>query len=241
MGSGEDWLPIAERLSQDYYCLLPDLPGHGATPLDTDPGYESWSAGLQEVLLTHQVEYPCLVGYSLGGRLALYFSLKYPELVTRLVLESASPGIGDPQARNQRALRDTALSEQIRRDGLGPFISAWYDLPLFDSLNLHPKLKSELHRQRAMQPPQQMAAVLHALSPGRQPDLWLNLPEIRIPTLLIAGRLDQKYTDIVGEMAVIIPNSQAAFFAECGHNVHRECATRYVEKLRQWLGAKIDN
>jgi 2-succinyl-6-hydroxy-2,4-cyclohexadiene-1-carboxylate synthase len=235
MGSGEDWLPVAEQLSQNFYCLLPDLPGHGDTPLDASPGYETWSAALKGVLLDLEIERACLVGYSLGGRLALYFSLSYPEMVSQLVLESANPGISDPLERQQRATRDADLSARILEEGLDSFLSTWYDLPLFSSLEHHSDLKAELCQQRAQQSPQSMAAVLQALGPGLQPDLSARLPEIQVPTLLIAGHLDHKYTRIIHEMNQVIPNSQMFLLEGCGHNVHRECPARYLEELWRWL------
>ena len=241
MGTGEDWLPIAEVLSQDFYCLLPDLPGHGNTPLDAAPGYESWSAALQKMLLSHDIEQTTLVGYSLGGRLALHFSLTYPEIVTRLVLESANPGIGDPNERQKRIEWDETLSERILHEGLGAFLNTWYDLPLFESLNHHPGLKAKLRRERIRQSPQDVAAVLGALSPGRQPDLWPHLSRVQVPTLLIAGRLDQKYMGLLGEMNRVIPNSHFVLLDGCGHNVHLEDPDRYMEELQDWLIKTADH
>lgn len=235
MGSGEDWLPIAEGLSRDFYCLLPDLPGHGDTRLDPDPGYETWSAALKKVLLAHGIERTRLIGYSLGGRIGLYFSLNYPEIVTRLALESANPGISDPQERQRRAQWDDTLSRRIIQDGLEAFLDTWYDLPLFESLNRQPELKAELRRQRARQSPGDMAAVLKALSPGRQPDLTRRLAEIQAPTLLITGRLDLKYSQRMQEMDQAIPTSQLILLNDCGHNVHRERPKKYLEQMHEWL------
>ena len=118
MGSGEDWILIANGLSQDFYCLLPDLPGHGNTPLDADPGYESWTIALKKMILEKNIQKAGWIGYSLGGRLALHFTLTCPEMVTQLVLESANPGINDPKERQQRIQWDEALAKHIHDDGL---------------------------------------------------------------------------------------------------------------------------
>lgn len=235
MGTGEDWLPIAKHLSQNFYCLLPDLPGHGASPLDSNPSYETWSEELKGMILDKNIERISLLGYSLGGRLALYFNLANPEKVTQLVIESANPGISDSYERLQRATRDQVLSERILENGIESFLNEWYDLPLFESLNRYPALKAELRRKRGQQCPKDLAAVLSALSPGQQPDLWPLLSDIQVPTLLISGRLDQKYTSIMREMNQVFPNSQMILLDDCGHNVHRECPDRYLKELRDWL------
>jgi len=234
LGTGADWLDIAEALSQEFYCLLPDLPGHGENhlPPNTSPGYATWAAALQRTLRQHGLARVHLAGYSLGGRVALYFALTYPQMVASLALESTNPGIADPSKRAQRAAWDDDLARLIARQGLDAFLEYWYDLPLFDSLKKYPALWHELRRQRAGHSPEQISAVLRALSPGRQPDLWPRLPEIQARTLLYTGQLDPKYSRIIQEAATQIPNSRAVTLPECGHNAHRE-RPRQVKLLLQ--------
>ena len=243
MGLGQDWKKIALPLSERYYCLFPDLPGHGENLLDAQPGYVAWATALRETLHARGLKYVNLVGYSMGGRLALYFSLKYPEMVEGLVLESVNPGITAPEGRQERAVWDDKNAAKIQSEGLASFLIDWYEMPLFASLKNNPGLKDELRYQRALHNPENMARVIRHLSPGRQPSLWERLPDLSPSTLLVAGLLDEKYTKVSRQMAEIIPDCELALIPGCGHNAHLEQPDLYGEIIQKWLysGKDISN
>ncbi len=235
MGRGDDWLAVARRLARGFFCLLPDLPGHGENPIDTRPGYANWAMGLRRTLQEQGIARVRLVGYSLGGRLALYFALHQPEMVAALALESANPGIGDPAERARRAAWDEQNATHLLRSGMDAFLAYWYDLPVFASLERIPALKAELRRLRARQNPETMAAVVRALSPGRQPDLWPRLSELRMPLLAFTGAWDEKYTAIVRRIGKALPAAETAILPGAGHNAHREQPAATADLLRRWL------
>ncbi|MBC8334805.1 MAG: 2-succinyl-6-hydroxy-2,4-cyclohexadiene-1-carboxylate synthase [Anaerolineales bacterium] len=243
MGLGQDWKNIARPLSEKFYCLFPDLPGHGENPLDAQPGHVAWASALRDTLQIRSLKRAYLVGYSMGGRLALYFSLKYPELVEGLAMESTNPGITDPKERQARAAWDDNNKAHIQSKGLASFLTDWYEMPLFASLKNIPGLKDELRVQRAQQNPENMARVIRHLSPGRQPSLWERLPDLSPSTLLVAGLLDEKYTQVSRQMAEIIPDCELALIPACGHNAHLEQPDRYIEIIQKWLysGKNISN
>jgi len=235
MGTGADWMDVASRFSDRFYCLMLDLPGHGETPLDENISYEVWASLLKEDLFLLGIEKTHLIGYSMGGRLALYFALTYPEMVEKLVLESANPGIVDESERKERAALDDKLAARLRRDGMMAFLEFWYNIPLFASLNEYPTLKDELIHKRADQDPENMARVLSELSPGRQPELWSRLPTLQPPTLLVAGELDEKYCRITSQMAATLPKSTCVTLLKCGHNTHFENPSLFGDHLDAWL------
>ncbi len=235
MGTGDDWMAIVEELSDRFCCLMPDLPGHGETPLDVEPDYAAWASALRGELSAQGIEHLHLVGYSMGGRLALYFALTYPEMIEKLVLESANPGIIEEIERSQRAALDDKLAARIRQKGMKEFLGFWYSIPLFASLNRYPALKAELIHKRAGQHPESMARILSELSPGRQLELWSRLNEINVPTLLVAGELDEKYSDITYEMEGLISKSKRVILPACGHNTHLEEPLKFLTVLCEWF------
>src|SRR5207244_5173075 len=83
------------------------------------------------------------VGYSMGGRLCLRLALDRPEVVQRLVLVSASPGIQDDGERAARRDADERLARQIERDGADVFLERWIAQPLFATL---PRRIARAHR-----------------------------------------------------------------------------------------------
>ncbi len=235
MGTSADWTEITSRFSDRFYCLLPDLPGHGKTPLGDEVSYAAWTSLLKEELSAQGIEKTHLVGYSMGGRLALYFAMTYPEMVEKLVLESANPGIDAETERTERAALDDKLAARLRRDGMNAFLEFWYNIPLFASLNEYPALKDELIHKRADQNPENMARVLSELSPGRQPSLWARLTNLTMPTLLVAGELDEKYCRIIRQMAATKPDAKRVTLPGCGHNAHHENPDQFINILLEWL------
>lgn len=236
LGRGADWLPIARAFADRYHCLLPDLPGHGANlalPLDTPLNYSLLAEGLSATLPDSRPV--TLLGYSMGGRIALYFALRYPERVQTLILESTSPGLQSLSARTERARIDDLWAEKILLNGLPVFVDEWYRLPLFRSLQRQPALLETIKQQRRQNHPEWMAKIISELSPGRQPYLGKDLSKLFVPTLLLAGRLDEKYTAALPGFAAAIPQARALKIPFAGHTLHAERTERFIRILRAFL------
>ncbi len=236
MGSGADWLPIAQPLSKKYACILPDLPGHGHHLNFSQPlNFDAVTAELRQLVDLWGGGPVKLVGYSLGGRLALYFATRYPHLVDRLALEGASPGLVDPAARQQRAELDDRRAEQLRAGNLAEFVEQWYQLDLFSTLKNNPRRLAALKERRRQNNAQGLAAAISQLSPGRQPPLWDNLAGLPMPVLLLAGALDAKFSALATQMAAQIPQATVELVPQAGHNVHFEQPEQFTRRLAAFL------
>lgn len=217
---------------------MPDLPGHGdniqidiTAPLNFDILTE-WLSRLLDQIPVSKIH---LVGYSLGGRAALTFACRYPERILTLTLESANPGIADESERARRLAEDTARAKSILEDGMSAFVENWYHMPLFASLSTHPKKFTAIKESAKSNRPDWMAKVIRELSPGAQKPLWNLLPNLPMPVLLIAGKYDEKYVQIIHKMAEQIPIARHCIVPEAGHNVHAEQPERYVSLLHGFL------
>ncbi len=235
LGSGKSWLEIARPFSENYFCVLPDLPGHGDnifleinSPLNFD-ALTNWLYLLLDEIHAPKIH---LVGYSLGGRAALTFACRYPEKILTLTLESASPGIVDESERARRLTEDSARAESILKDGMSAFVEQWYRMPLFASLNSHPQKLSSIKESAEQNDPRWMAKIIRELSPGAQTPLWDFLPMLSFPVLLIAGAKDEKYAQVIHKMAERIPNCKHVIVPDAGHNVHVEQPGKFIEFFR---------
>src|SRR6516164_8577892 len=119
--------PLAERLAAARRVVAVDLPGHG--------GSGAISADLDEsaalVAAVADGEPFDLVGYSLGGRVALHAACRPPSNLRAVAVVSASPGIADPERRRARFERDVALAEALEADGdLDGFLRRWLAAPM---------------------------------------------------------------------------------------------------------------
>ncbi|MFZ0890477.1 MAG: alpha/beta fold hydrolase, partial [Candidatus Binataceae bacterium] len=135
-GSKESWRELREQLRATRRVVSLDLPGHGATEINGDRfqcSIESTARIVIEALDVLGIARFALVGYSMGGRLALSIALDYGARLERLVLESASAGIADPGERRQRQQADDELARFVESAGIEAFVNRWESMPLFES------------------------------------------------------------------------------------------------------------
>lgn len=240
MGSAQDWQAVAQICAQDYFCILVDLPGHGQNihlSQKAKLGFKAWSQALVSLADQLGLKSVCLIGYSLGGRLALHATLNFPTRWAALVLEGSNPGIEDPSARQARVESDEARAAQLQQEGMQAFVDRWYQMELFSSLQRRPDLLEAVKRQRAHNDPGWMAKVLRELSPGIQPSAWPQLANLRLPALLIAGELDGAYGAVVRRMRNQMPDAQALILPAAGHNAHLEQPQAFAAALLDFLSS----
>ncbi len=239
MGRGEDWQPIAEALQDAFYIIAPDLPYHGRSTMpdslvDHPPDFSTIVDALAQWLQNVGKPPVRLVGYSMGGRLALALTLEHPQLVERLVLESSSPGIPTESGRKKRRQSDAEVAAQILESDLEAFLRAWYQAPLWGSLSAHPNFE-QLIAQRKQNDPQQLVAALKALGTGSQPSYWPQLEALTLPVLLLAGEFDSRYIHIMDTMRRQLPHAYFQVVAQCGHNIHFEQPEIFIKLVRNFL------
>ena len=234
LGTGADWADLAARLP-NRRVLAPDLPGHGAAVEQPDRAY-IFEGAVEAILATLDaagVEQFALLGYSMGGRLALALALAAPTRVSALLLESASPGLRTEAERHERRRLDAERAEALRAD-LPRFLHDWYRLPLFATLS--PAQRSRLEAERARGDAAALAHALEGLGAGAQPDLWPELPHLAMPTTAIAGVLDAKFVAIARTMQASHPPMRVEVVPGAGHNVHVEAPEAFADIVQAVTG-----
>lgn len=239
-GSATSWLPQIQDLARTHRVLAVDLIGHGDSEAPPDPDRYSMKRCVEDLcrlLDTLDVERVDVLGYSMGGRVALQFAAAAaPERVRRLVLESASPGLESAEERAARIASDEALATSIERDGLEAFVDRWERQPLFASQAALPRDVWEWQRaQRLRNNPVGLANSLRGMGTGRQTSLWRRLTELRMPTLIITGELDTKYCEIGRQMAAAMPDARLVVVPDAGHTVHLEQPARFMQVVSAFL------
>jgi len=220
--------------------LAPDLLGHGSSPHPSEwTRYEMARAAADLSLLLDAScsEAVHLAGYSMGGRLALFFALNYPARVRTLCLVSASPGIAAAIEREERRDSDNALADQIERDGTAAFVDYWETLPMWESQqrSLSVGQRGQLRAQRLRNRPDGLANSLRGMGTGAQPVLLDELPFLDVPTLLIVGAEDGKFVAVNRQMAQRIPEVQEVVVPGAGHAVQLERPKEFARAaLKFW-------
>jgi len=240
LGSREDWAGLVKSFSDDYRCLLVDLPGHGEDrPLhENNYSIQGCAQALLHLFDELDIDRANIMGYSMGGRLALYFAVTFPDRCHRVILESSSPGLKTKPERDERTGNDEELAAKLEREGLDVFLKQWYDKPMFATLKEHPGKLSELLEQRRRCDPGGLALSLRMMSTGKQPSLWDKLTKISLPLLLLAGEQDIKFSGIARTMADLCPTAEVCIIANAGHNVHMEQPEQFVRIANDFLAGK---
>lgn len=225
-GDTTTWSRITDRLSATYQCISVDLVGHGRTDSPQDVRrytMDQVSEDLCCILDELGIKEAVLIGYSMGGRTALYFSLKYPHKVKSLLLESASPGLKTDEERADRRKKDQELAERIEREGMERFVDFWQEIPLFASQKrLSDTERSEIRNQRLNQSVTGLSNSLRGMGTGAQDSLWHKLDDLSIPVHLLVGELDEKFVRIAEIMKKRHPEFEIVTFSNTGHAIHVE-------------------
>ena len=199
----------------------PDLAGHGSGPHPSDVAAYSID-GMAEAVLGRHAEPVHLVGYSMGGRVALTAACRHPEQVRSLSLIGASAGLVDAEERSARAASDDALAAQIR-DDLEGFVDRWMANPLFATQSrLGDEFLAAARAQRLRNDPIALARSLRANSTGRMRPLHRDLPACTMPVALIAGADDAKFVAIARDLADAMPAASVHVIDGAGHAAHLE-------------------
>lgn len=238
-GSAETWRPFLPELAARWRVIVPDLIGHGRTAAPADAAryrMDECVADLLALLDWLGVGEFAVLGYSMGGRVALHLALAVPKRVRALILESASPGISDPAERAERARSDAALAELIEREGIVAFVERWESQPLFATQRSLPaEVRGRLRAERLGQRPVGLANSLRSMGTGTMEPVWDRLGELGMPTLVLAGELDAKYVAIARAMMERLPRAQVVIVPGSGHAVHLEQPAQFLKLITTFL------
>jgi len=86
-GISDNWVTIGKKLAENNFCVfIPDQRNHGKSPHDDNFNYNLLSEDLQEFIIQHQIKKPIIIGHSMGGKVAMNYTLKHPESVDKLIV-----------------------------------------------------------------------------------------------------------------------------------------------------------
>jgi len=238
-GSSNDWLPFFNQLPDKVNLIAIDLPGHGKNYSSGIPDFYTLQYIISEISTIIKnlcVGKVILVGYSMGGRAALSYACKNPKEISGLILESTTAGLDDPIQIQERIESDTKLAEFIEDNSIETFVDYWLNLPLFNSQQrLNIEIINEIRHSKLFNNPIGLANSLRSFGTGFMPNLWNELNKIICPTLLISGKLDEKFSAINQRMSEKLKGSQHLIIEDCGHNTHLERPEVFVSLVNDFI------
>ena len=167
-----------------------------------------------------------LLGYSLGGRLALHACLSRPDLWKSALVVGADPGLESEEEKKLQLDRDRNWAERLKREPLEKLVDEWDAQPVFCGFeNKAPRNLGEMN-------PDRLSHQFEVFSKGIQQNLVPKLAELkRPPVLFVSGEKDQKYQGIGEKLAKSSSAIYAQVIADAGHRVPWENPESFVRVL----------
>lgn len=230
-GDAAEWQPVGEQLSAMPRLYL-DLPGHGGSADIAVADFAQVDALLRATLISYNILDYWLVGYSLGGRIAMFHAAQQPAGLCGLIVEGGHPGLQNAEERTARRQSDGRWATRFRQQPLESVFADWYQQPVFASLT--DAQRRDLIMLRSQNSGAHLADMLEATSLAVQPDLRAALRACDVPFHYLYGERDEKFAAIARELDAVchvIPNA--------GHNAHRENPAAVAASLAQILRLRI--
>ena len=167
-----------------------------------------------------------LLGYSLGGRLALHASLKNPNLWQAVIVVGADPGLESEEDKRLQLDRDRNWAERLKREPLEKLVDEW------DAQSVFCGFENQAPRNLGEMDPDRLSKQFEFFSKGLQQNLAPKLAELkRPPVLFVSGEKDQKYQGIGEKLAKSSSVVRAQVVPDAGHRVPWENPESFVQVL----------
>jgi len=240
-GLGSDFDFFSKLCAGQWHC--PNLPGHGPNPqLECD--VDATLSLIQNEYQGHlsSCKSRILLGYSMGARAALLHALAHPDQWSGLILISPNAGIEDDGQRQQRTLADHALAQRIKGEGVERFLKYWQQTAIIKSQQKIPAAwRASMQAERSLHTAQGLSTSLIDFGQGSYPNLWDELSKLTMPTLLITGANDYKYTQLAERITTSVGDSaQHEIVASAGHMPHLEVPDHTAAVINNFFSAKLD-
>jgi 2-succinyl-6-hydroxy-2,4-cyclohexadiene-1-carboxylate synthase len=213
MQRGEAWQPVAAALAPRYRVQTLD--------------FATWTF---EERLDEMPAGGALVGYSMGGRIALHAALREPERFQALALIGVTAGVDHREGRRRG---DEALAAWIEQHSIEEVVERWESQPVFAGQPA--ELRARQRPGRLSHDPRKLAQLLRSAGQGAMPPVWDRLHELSCPVLLIAGERDERYVAAAHRMASLMPQARVRIVPGAGHAPQLEQPLLVAEFLDEHL------
>lgn len=223
LGQPSDWDTIKKEYREHFHAL--DL----FSFTNPNDGLEQWAYAFNQWIAKQGQHKRILLGYSLGGRLAMHALINEPQLWSGAIIVSANTGLKIQKQRAPRFEQDLQWAQRFLHDPWEKVINDWNTQAVFQG-----KAPS-FNRREKEYVRTTIASAIVGWSVGQQDDLQETLSQLPFPILWIAGEKDHKYAALAQQMAKIHPASSFWIAPEAGHRVPWEATESFIKTLHRWI------
>ncbi|MEG0374484.1 MAG: 2-succinyl-6-hydroxy-2,4-cyclohexadiene-1-carboxylate synthase [Raoultibacter sp.] len=235
--STESWEIVAPLLAERRFVVAFDFVGHGLSDKPDNPtAYEMSEVieALSAFLHARFAAKVALVGYSMGGRVALSYASLESSRLSALVVESAGLGAKSGQQHVAMQHRDADLIERLLSSDIESFTTYWEGLPLFETQKRLPeKVRDRVRKGRLANDPRALAYTVRGTGQHSMVDLAEHIKHFPMPILYIAGILDRKYLKIAENLQY--EKNVTCVLLNTGHNTHLEDPEAFARQVNGFL------
>jgi pimeloyl-ACP methyl ester carboxylesterase len=219
-GALSNWEGVITHFTQKYKVIIPLMPIHDM-PIK-EAGCEGLTIFIEGFVAYKNLDKFSLIGNSLGGHVALIYTLKYPEKVQRLILTGSS------------GLFENSMGGSYPKRGNYEYIKERVEYTFYDPKTASKELIDEVF-EITNSIPKVMRIIAIAKSAQRN-NMAKDIVRIKAPTLLIWGLNDTITPPQVGhEFNTLIPGSELHFIDQCCHAPMMERPDEFNTILAKWL------
>lgn len=228
LGEGHEWEPVITAC-HEYPSLVIDLPRHGNSASISVNNFIEISALLTKTLKAQNITQYWLIGYSLGGRIAMYHACFGDTTgLLGLIVEGGNPGLYDGKERQDRIYHDKRWAQRFREEPIEKVLTQWYQQSVFSDLT--DEKRQLLVEKRRHNAGFCIAESLETLSLGHQPWLVTELQQLTLPFIWLCGENDKKFQMIAQQYSLPVTTIPHA-----GHNAHQAQPDAYAVVINHIL------
>ena len=242
-GSHKSFEKVSSFLSSRFKVITVDMIGHGQSMNYEGKNYtfDRSINDLNKILDSLSIKKINLIGYSLGGRLAMQFALRNTDKLSSLIICSASYGIEKKEDRKNRLLSDKKIVSMLQNKPIETFVKYWKNLDIWDSeKNLSVEKRNKINQIRLSQNKIGLALNLIYQGQGTQEFIGNKLKKIKIKSLIMYGSNDTKYKEISNEISKEIENSKLLMVPNSGHNIILENPIFVAQEIKKFVLGEIN-
>lgn len=213
--------------SQDWDHFFPDLDAIDILSIakpSAEMTMQQWSDRFNRKMAGRSPS--CLLGYSMGGRLAMHALVTNPHAWSCAIIVSANPGLEEASQRAARLQQDAIWANRFEKEPWDSLMTDWGAQELFNG--------STVQRNECDYSRNELAGILRYWSLGQQKNLNPLLEQLNIPILWIAGEKDKRYAAIASSVKLSHPQSEIWIAPEVSHRVPWACKELFIEKSMQF-------
>ncbi len=242
-GMSDNWLTVAQLLSEKFTLWIPDQRNHGRSPHINIHTYNEMSNDIYSFIKKHNIQSPFILGHSMGGKVALTFAKNYPNIISKLIVVDIAPVNYSQYGTYEITFHENIIESLLQ-----------LNLKLLKSRNEADILLSDSIKNQQIR-----AFLLKNLKRNNENEFYwlLNLPvlkkylyhiidgfgdwennvNIQTPTLFIKGEFSSYIqNDFFPLIKKIFTNVTIKTITKSGHWVHSDKLESFIEKILTFTG-----